>query len=142
MKIHQGNFLYAISKIRQNLFSFLEKEMADKKITDISPSDGDILFALDRQGPLSVQEIAALTVKDKSTVSSVIKKLEERGFVIRERSGDDSRYVIITLTEKGKKIKPLLWKISASMNEKMFKGLSDREKQQLFELMEKIYANL
>lgn len=142
MEIDQGNFLYAISKVRQNLFSLLEKEMSAKNIHDISPSDGDILFALDQRGALSIQEIAALTVKDKSTVSSVIKRLEDKGYVTKGRGDGDGRFVKIALTPKAKKIRPLLWKISASMNEMIFNGLNDEEKMKLFELTGKIYSNL
>lgn len=142
MEINQGNFLYALSKIRQNLFSFLEREMAAVNIRGISPSDGDILFLLDRRGELTIQEIAAFTVKDKSTVSSVIKRLEGRGYVTKKRGDGDGRTVRIALTQKAKKTGPLLWKISASMNEKMFSRLSEDEKNKLFELMGKIYRNI
>lgn len=142
MEINQGNFLYALSKIRQNLFSFLEREMAAVNIRGISPSDGDILFLLGRRGELTIQEIASFTVKDKSTVSSVIKRLEGRGYVTKKRGDGDGRTVRIALTQKAKKTGPLLWKISASMNEKMFSRLSEDEKNKLFELMGKIYRNI
>jgi len=142
MTINSDNFLYAISKIRQNLFSFLEREMAEKKISDISPSDGDILFAIDRNGPLSLQELAALTMKDKSTVSSVVKKLEKKGYLTKEKGAEDGRLLKISLTPRALKRKAVLWKISFSMNERIFTGLTDEEKTKLFEIMEKIYKNL
>ena len=142
MRITQQNFLYSISKIRQNLFSFLEGELSAQHIHDISPSDGDILFVLDGKGALSIQEIASLTIKDKSTVSPVIKKLEERGYVTKERGEDDGRSVKIKLTSKSHKIKPALWKISASMNQRLFRGLDEEERARLFELLGKVYNNV
>lgn len=142
MQVNQGNFLYSISKIRQNLFSFLEREMHEKGIHDISPSDGDILYALDRNGDLSIREIAGVTVKDKSTVSSVVKKLEQKGYVAKKKAGEDGRIVKISITQKGRKARPALWKISSTMNEKIFSGLTEDEKSVLFEIMGKIYNNV
>ncbi len=141
MQINQGNFLYAISKIRQNLFAYLEREMHEKGILDISPSDGDILYSLDRRGDLSIGEIAGATVKDKSTVSSVVKKLEQKGYVTKKKTGEDGRIAKISITQKGKKVRPALWKISAAMNEKIFRGLTEDEKNALFDIMGKIYKN-
>lgn len=142
MIVNQGNFLFVISKIRQRLFSFLETEMAADNITDISPSYGDILFVLDQKGSLTVQEIANYTLKDKSTVSSVITRLEERGYVSKVKVSGDGRYTRIRLTPRAKKLKKHLWKISSEMNARLFEGLNEEEKKQLFELISKIYRNI
>ena len=38
---------------------------------------------------------------DSGTITPVIKRLEQQGFVIRARAKEDERSVVITLTEKG-----------------------------------------
>ena len=141
MKIHQGNFLYAVNKIRQRLFAFLEAELAGRNIRDISPSYGDVLLVLERKGPLTIQEIARHAVKDKSTVSSVVRRLEESGYVVREKVDEDGRSVRIKPTAKARKLRSVLWEISGDMNARLFNGLSDEEKSTLFMLMEKVYNN-
>jgi MarR family transcriptional regulator, organic hydroperoxide resistance regulator len=142
MEINQGNFLYALNKIRQRLFAFLEAELAKKNVHDIPPSYGDVLFVLERKGALTVQEIARYAVKDKSTVSSVVKRLEESGYVIKEKGGDDGRFVRIKPTGKAKRLRPVFRVISGDMNARLFKGLSAGEKITLFRLMEKVYKNI
>lgn len=142
MDINQGNFLYTITKIRQRLFGFLENELLKNNVQDIAPSYGDILYILGNHGPLSLQEIARYTSKDKSTVSSVIKKLEESGYVTKVKAEGDARFVKIKLTAKAKKIKSILMAISNDMNEMLFKGLSDEEKDNLFYALSKIYNNI
>lgn len=142
MDINQKNFLYTITKIRQKLFAFLEGELLKNKIQDLAPSYGDILYIIDNHGPLTLQEIALHVSKDKSTVSSVIRKLEENGYVTKTKVKDDARFVKIALTAKAKRSKNVLLKISGNMNERIFKGLSDDEVNNLFSILNKIYNNL
>ncbi len=141
MKVGSTNFLFVLSKIRQQQFAFLESALAARGVDDISPSYGDILFVLDQRGPLSLQEIARLTMKDKSTVSAVIKRLEVGGYVVKKRNDEDSRFVSIGLTKKANVLRPIMWEISRAMNGGLFDGLSEREKSDLFRLIGKVYAN-
>jgi MarR family transcriptional regulator, organic hydroperoxide resistance regulator len=142
MDINESNFLYIITNIRQRLFKFLESELAKENIRGIAPSYGDILFVLDQKGTLTMQEVARHTIKDKSTISSVINKLVSGGFIVKERGAHDGRYTNLTLTAKAKKLRPLLFGISRKMNDTLFKGLSEKEKTMLFKLMGKVYQNL
>jgi MarR family transcriptional regulator, organic hydroperoxide resistance regulator len=134
--------LFSLTRIRQRLFAFLEAELAKNNIKDVPPSYGHILFVLDQKGPLTLLELARYAEKDKSTVSSVIKRLEESGYVIKVKGKDDGRSVKIKLTARAKKIKPLVWEISGAMNEKLFSGLSREEKKMLFELIGKVCNNV
>jgi MarR family transcriptional regulator, organic hydroperoxide resistance regulator len=142
MEIDESNFLYIITNIRQRLFKFLDSELTKKNIRGIAPSYGDILFVLDQKGTITMQELARHTIKDKSTISSVINKLVSGGFILKERDGLDGRYTNLTLTAKAKKLRPVLFGISKEMNAKLFKGFSSEEKQTLFMLMEKVYKNI
>jgi MarR family transcriptional regulator, organic hydroperoxide resistance regulator len=142
MKVNQDNFLYTLTRIRQRLFAFLEAELAKNNIKDVPPSYGHILFVLDRKGPLTLLDLARYADKDKSTVSSAIKRLEESGYVIKVKGKDDGRSVKIKLTARAKKIRPLVREISGAMNEKLFTGLSVDEKDRLFELIGKVCDNV
>ena len=142
MEISDTNFLYIITNIRQRLFRFLSKELSKKDIEGIAPSYGDILFVLDRKGTVTLQEVAKHTIKDKSTISSVINKLESGGYIMKEKDVSDGRYTYLTLTAKAKKLRPVLFEISKKMNTKLFEGFSEEEKETLFRLIEKVYKNL
>ncbi len=142
MKVNETNFLYTLTSIRQRLFKFMEKELADRNISGVAPSYGDVLFALDQKETQTVQEVVKYTNKDKSTISSVINRLETNGYIRKEKDASDARITNLTLTPKAKKLKPVLFKISDKMNSKIFEGLSTAEKETLFELMGKILNNL
>lgn len=61
-----------------------------------------VLHELSRESPLSINEVARRTATDQSTVSVVVNKLVDKGFVTRERSTDDARRVDLALTPKGR----------------------------------------
>lgn len=142
MKINETNFLYTITNIRQRLFKFLEDKLAKENIRDIAPSYGDILFVLERKGTITMQELARYTMKDKSTISSVVNKLEAGGYIKKEKDEDDARFTNLTLTPKAKKLRPILFGISKQMNARLFEGMNDKDKVTLFKLMAKVYKNL
>lgn len=142
MEVKETNFLYVMSSIRQRLFKFLENELAKENIKGIAPSYGDILFVLDQKGTITLKEVAKHTIKDKSTISSVINRLEADGYVTKERDTGDARCTNLTLTPKAKKVRPVFFEISRRMNARLFEGLSEEEKTMLFKLMGKLYKNL
>lgn len=60
-----------------------------------------VLHELKRDAPLSINDLANRMATDQSTVSVVVAKLIDKGFVTRERSEADARRLDLTLTAKG-----------------------------------------
>ncbi len=58
------------------------------------------LKTLEQNGPLTVGELATHLLVHQSTVSLLIKRLERRGLVRRERQQEDRRFVRIELTDR------------------------------------------
>jgi DNA-binding MarR family transcriptional regulator len=61
-----------------------------------------VLQCLARQSPCSVNELAARTATDQSSVSVVVSKLVEGGSIKRVTSSIDRRRAELSLTAKGK----------------------------------------
>jgi len=141
IRVRRGNFLYTLNSIRQRLFAYLESELARQGIHGITPSHGDILHILYKKGPLHLRDLTELSLKDKSTLTTVISRLEENGYVTRVRDENDKRLVNIRFTDKAETIKPALEQISEKMNSQLFERLSEEEKNTLFNLMSKISHN-
>lgn len=59
------------------------------------------LMVLWETSPLPVKEIGERLLLDSGTLTPVLKKLEEKGFVSRRRQATDERVVLISLTERG-----------------------------------------
>lgn len=61
-----------------------------------------VLHELNRESPLSINDLAERTATDQSTVSVVVNKLVEKGFVTRGRSRSDARRAALALTPQGR----------------------------------------
>ncbi len=57
-----------------------------------------VLWEKDR---ISVGELGKKLYLDNGTLTPLLKKMQEKGYLIRERSHEDERIVLVSLTEKG-----------------------------------------
>lgn len=93
---------------------------------------------------LVVWEEKEITVKalgdklflDSGTLTPVLKKLEQKGYVKRTRSKDDERNLIITLTAEGEALKEQACAIPAKMAKCV--SISQEETIQLYNLLYKL----
>lgn len=131
-----------ISGIRRKANEFLERELAVCGIKGMCPTHGAILSLLYlNNGKLSMKEIADLIGRDKSTVTHLINKLVEHGFVKKEKCSADCRVTYIVLTEKARRIEKDFFRISDKLLETAYKGFSPVEKEQLAALLAKLHKN-
>ncbi|MEQ8698411.1 MAG: MarR family winged helix-turn-helix transcriptional regulator [Bauldia litoralis] len=68
---------------------------------DLTPLQYAVLRALETHGELDQNRLGGTTALDRTTVSTVVGKLERRGLVARRRSRADRRHNAITLTPAG-----------------------------------------
>lgn len=62
-----------------------------------------VLWEYDR--PCSLQEITQRLGLDSGTLTPVCRRLEQAGYVTRERDPEDERRLIITLTDRGRALR-------------------------------------
>jgi len=93
--------IYQIRRLMQagELFT---KEL--NKTYQVSASQLHCLLALHENGPLPPSQIARHMMVKSSTVTGVIDRLEQKGFVERLRNSPDRRVITIQLTEAGKEL--------------------------------------
>ena len=61
------------------------------------------LVLWERDG-ITVGEIGEKLMLDNGTLSPLLKKLQQAGYIERRRSAEDERVVLITLTDKGREL--------------------------------------
>ena len=61
-----------------------------------------VFLVLWEKDGIPVSEIGDKLLLDNGTLSPLLKKLEQAGYLVRRRSSEDERVVMITLTEQGK----------------------------------------
>ncbi len=75
--------------------------------------------------PQSVNEIGKKLSLDSGTLTPLLKRLEKKEFIIRQRKKTDERIVEILLTEKGNQLKDHVSEISKKVGKSM--GLEDED---------------
>lgn len=133
--------LYYIGQIRDKGNKLLIEELEKKGLEGIVPSHGALLMTLYVKGELPMKEIATHIKKDKSTVTALVNKLINYGYIQKKRCMSDSRSTIISLTKKGLEMKASFEDISESLYDKIDNALTKDEKETLTELLFKLNNN-
>ncbi|MEK4437450.1 MULTISPECIES: MarR family winged helix-turn-helix transcriptional regulator [Paenibacillus] len=130
-----------ISKIKESSNRFIVSEMTKHGVQDIATSHGDIIYALYHRPQMTMAEIAKKIGKDKSTVTALVDKLVRMGYVIKERSDEDTRVVHVALTSKGEELKPVFEEISQNLLNVFYADITETEKEELLRILMKIHSN-
>ena len=98
-----------------------------------------VFLVLWEKDGISVSEICDRLMLDNGTLSPLLKKMEQAGYVMRRRSSRDDRVVEITLTEAGKalqeKAKDVPGKVAQCID------LPPEKARQLYELLYELLEN-
>jgi DNA-binding MarR family transcriptional regulator len=131
-----------ISTVRYKANRFIMEQLKGASLSNIATAYGDILVCLFKEDELSMGAIAQKIDRDKSTVTALIKKLVRMGYVQTRTGRDDSRVTLVTLTSEGLVLENDFNKISESLQERIYRGFTDLEKDILVRLLSRIKDNL
>ena len=135
----QAGFLMA--KIRQVGERVFLRRMKDSGV-EINPAQGRIMFALWRDDGISIQKLAQKTQLGKSTLTSMLDRLEAMGYLRRQRSDSDRRKILIFRTEKDRALERKYVELSEKMTEIWYHGFAEPEIDQFEASLQKILDNL
>ena len=139
---HQRQAGFLMAKIHQLAGRVFSRKLKEYGINEINPSQGRILFVLWRQNNIPINELAKATSLGKSTLTSMLDRLEAMGYVERKPSKEDRRKIIIARTEKDKTFQKQYVKLSQEMNRLFFQGFTEDEID-LFEIhLQRIFDNM
>lgn len=139
-EIRSGGYL--ISKIHQLSERIFARKLKDYNINEINPAQGRILFSLWQEDNITIQQLAKKTALSKSTLTRMLDKLEESGYIKRIFPSDDRRKVLIQLTEENRKMKAAYEDVSLDMTKLFYKDFSDDEIAEFENYLKRIYSNL
>ena len=89
---------------------------------------------------MNVKSLGKRLYLDSGTLTPLLKKMEAKGWVVRKRDVKDGRNVIVTLTEKGEKLKVAAAHIPLEISQCI--SLSPEEARQLYELLYKVLGQV
>jgi len=106
-----------------------------------NPGQGRVLDLLNQRGLLSQKELMGLMGIRASSMSEVLKKLESRGEITKEKSKEDRRNIYIKITEKGQIMANHQKQSRAESSQRLFGVLSEEEQTMLYTLLTKLSNN-
>ena len=126
----------SINELLVNLFYHVMDMEAEAVITeefrDITNNDMHIIEAIGIDEQNNMSAIAHKLSVTVSTLTTNMNGLEKKGYIIRTRSSEDKRVVLVTLTEKGKKAFYHHRDFRKNMIKAIVKNLSDEEMEILY----------
>jgi len=135
----QAGFLMA--KIRQVGGRIFERMLSRCGI-EINSAQGRIMFALWQADGVSIQELAQKTQLKKSTLTSMLDRLETMGYLRRQRSSRDRRIIQIFRTQKDKDLEIKYVRLSEEMTRLYFRNFTKNEMDRFEKDLTKILNNL
>ncbi len=136
----QGGFL--IAKVHQLSGRIFAKILREHKITEINPAQGRILFVLWEHDEIPISELSKKTQLEKSTLTAMLDRLENDGFIKRMASEDDRRKTIIKRTDRDKSFQKAYYQVSHKMTALFYKDFSEKEIDRFEGYLQRILDNL
>lgn len=104
----------------------------------ITPTQVAILATLLRHGDLSQINLGRLTAIDTATLSAMMRRLQDNGFIERIPSEQDQRVNLVRLTARGIEFALEALPISQKVSDDVLAPLKPRERERFIEMLKKL----
>ena len=122
--------LYACSKeIIKRYKPYLDK-------VDLTYTQYIAMMALWENETMNVRELGKCLFLDSGTLTPLLKKLEHKGYIMRNRSKDDERNLVVKVTDKGWELREEMLGVPGSMASCV--ELEPQEAAELYRLLYKV----
>lgn len=99
------------------------------------------MLAICRQPGMNQESLSEILVMDKGTTARAVKELEHKGCIVREPDCSDRRTNRLYPTARGEALADRLDVFLLEWKEILWKGFSEGERNQSYELVKKMAAN-
>ncbi len=125
--------LYACSKEIVRMYKpFLDE-------IDLTYTQYIAMMVLWEHKQINVKELGSFLYLDSGTLTPVLKKLEQKGYIVRNRAKEDERVLIVTLTKEGEKLKEIAVNIPMQIGKCV--ALEQQDAMELYRLLNKLLTN-
>jgi len=105
---------------------------------NLTQATGYALLNIDSDNGISATKIGPLMGMKSTSLSRMLRKMEDDSLIYRGKAKEDGRLVKIFLTDKGHKQKNIAKKVVRDFNDYLIEKLSKKELEQYFETMNSI----
>ena len=131
-----------MSRIRHLSGRVGEKLLKESGVDVFNGAQGRILYVLWENERLTITEIGRLTSLAKTTLTSMLDRMEANGLITRIPDKKNRRQTFVSVTEKAKGYREIYDFISDKMSMVFYNGFSDTEIKSFENQLRRIIANL
>lgn len=139
LKANGGFLISQIKQIQDRVFDALLRQYG---IEDLNGAQGRILYVLWKEDNLPIVELSRRTSLAKTTLTSMLDRMEKSGFLIRSYDKADRRQIRIILTERAKALNGKYEEVSEKMVQLFYKDFQEAEIAAFEKLLERILNNM
>jgi len=140
--IEKSNGGFLISKVKQIQGRIFEKLLTEHGITQFNGAQGRILFVLWDDDNISISELSDKTGLAKTTLTSMLDRLELSGYIQRVCDSGDRRKINIKLTDAVRSLMSSYDAVSMQMNEIFYEGFTNEEITVFENYLKRVLTNL
>jgi DNA-binding MarR family transcriptional regulator len=129
--------VFLLAKAYQKAHGRLKKRMADYGLTPIQVL---VLEALRDEEGVSAGDLGSKLVLDSATLSGVLERLTEKGWVVKETDETDRRSLRVYLSEKTKQLAEPIGEQRQKANDDVMESLSIEERVLLKRLLKDLHG--
>ncbi|MHC1576850.1 MAG: MarR family winged helix-turn-helix transcriptional regulator [Methanosarcinaceae archaeon] len=109
---------------------------------DLGIGQFGFLMALYHRDGIRQEELARYMGLSRPSATRAVQKLEDTGYVTRQRDSTDRRAMKVSLTEKGQRMRSLIKSTAEKRDSTLLLGFSDDESEMLVRLLRKVLHNV
>ena len=136
----QGGFL--ISQIKQIQGRLFQRLLDEAGIDAFNGAQGKILYVLWEHGEVSISTIAQNTSLSKTSLTSMLDRMEKGGLILRRQNPRSRREILVSLTEEARRLQAAYEAVSQRINQVYYRGFRPEEIEQYEAYLARILANL
>lgn len=136
----RGGFI--VSQVKQIQGRIFDKLLKDYGIDSFNGPQGRILYVLWQQDNLPISEIGSRTSLAKTSLTTMLDRMEKRGYIQRNNAPNDRRQILITLTDKAKSLNSKYNEVTDHMNQIFYEGFSDEAIKAFDDNLQHVLENL
>lgn len=133
---------FLITQIKQMQGRVFQRLLAQSKVDEFNGPQGRILYVLWQEDGVPIARLVQQTGLAKSTLTSMLARMEDAGLITRGTSEQDGRQVIVRLTGKALGLQEKYEQVSEEMNKLFYRGMTQEDAAVLDGLLERVLANL
>ena len=117
--------VFLLGKAYQKAHGDFKKRLAPYNLTNLQHL---VLEGLWYKQGITAAELGKMLILDKATLSGVLERMVQAGWIIKRADPDDARFQLISTTKKANDLKKVLLKERQTANHELLQNFSIEEK--------------